>query len=437
MTWMLLVLTLGVNVLFWTTIGAVRWVAGCLHRTRPDLSDDRRIKPGQVAVLIAAHNEELGVGATVAAAHRQVPRGNVFVISDGSTDQTVQRAREADANVYDLHPNRGKAGALAAGIDHFDLRGRFEVVMLLDADTAPAPDYLDTGLPLFDDPDVVAVAGRAATVWERSDRLGVLGQVLRGYRERVYVAFQVLFKYGQACAYTNVVTIVPGFASMYRTRVLGSIHIEARGLAIEDFNMTFEVHAHRLGRIAFHPRAAIAYTQDPHTLPDYIKQVRRWNLGFWQTLRRHGLRLGRFWVALVAFVAELLTSSVLFVLLGPALALTAAAELWVNLASAHGTLGGLADATISVLPPRDVLLGVAVPDYALTVLVAVLQRRPAYLLLGLGFLPLRCLDAWLCLRSLWQTRSTQSAGIWASPQRRAPGPAPPGGSSSRAGSRLR
>jgi poly-beta-1,6-N-acetyl-D-glucosamine synthase len=64
-----------------------------------------------------------------------------------------------------LHPNRGKAGALAAGIERFALRERFEVVMLLDADTAPAPDYLQTGLPQFDDPDVVAVVGRAATVW--------------------------------------------------------------------------------------------------------------------------------------------------------------------------------------------------------------------------------------------------------------------------------
>jgi hypothetical protein len=73
-----------------------------------------------------------------------------------------------------------------------------------------------------------------------------------------------------------------------------------------------------------------------------------------------------------------------------------------------------------VLPPHDILVGVVVPDYVLTVLVAAIQRRPAYLLLGLGFVPLRCLDAWLCLRSLWRTRSAQSVGTWTSPQRRTP-----------------
>lgn len=417
MSSVLLALTLGVNLLFWAVVGAARWVAERRPRTRPAVVG-RRIRPDQVAVLVAAHNEELGVTNTVAAAHRLVPSGNVFVVSDGSTDQTVSRAREAGAIVYDLQPNRGKAGALAAGIGHFELREGFEVVMLLDADTAPAPDYLDTGLPLFDDPDVVAVAGRAATVWERGDRLGVLGQILRAYRERLYVTFQVLFKYGQASRYANAVTIVPGFASMYRTWVLGLIDIEAHGLAIEDFNMTFEVHVHRLGRIAFHPRAAIAYTQDPHNLPDYMKQVSRWSLGFWQTLRRHGLHRGRFWFALAAFVVEVLTSSVLFVLLGPALALTVAAVLWVHFAGVQDTLGSVAVGVISALPPHDFLFGVVVPDYALTVVVAVVQRRPIYLLLGLGFLPLRCVDAWLCLHSLWRTRSVQSAGTWTSPQRR-------------------
>ena len=83
-------------------------------------------------------------------------------------------ARAAGANVLELTPNRGKAGALAAGIEHFQLCRRFQVVLLLDADTHLAPDYLATGLPLFDDPEVVAVAGRARTIDDRgaSSRLG-------------------------------------------------------------------------------------------------------------------------------------------------------------------------------------------------------------------------------------------------------------------------
>lgn len=98
MSSVLLALTLGVNLLFWAVVGAARWVAERRPRTRPAVVG-RRIRPDQVAVLVAAHNEELGVANTVAAAHRLVPSGNVFVVSDGSTDQTVPRAREAGAIV--------------------------------------------------------------------------------------------------------------------------------------------------------------------------------------------------------------------------------------------------------------------------------------------------------------------------------------------------
>ena len=422
MIWLLLVLALGVNLLLWGLVGAARYARQCRGRLTWVDVPPLRIRPRQVAVLIAAHNEELGVRATVASAHRQVPRGNVFVVSDGSKDATVAMATRAGASVYDLNPNRGKAGALAAAIRHFDLAERFEVVMLLDADTVLSTDYMTSSLHMFDDPEVVAVAGRAATVWDTSERLGFVGTVLRAYRERLYVLFQVLLKYGQASRLTNAVTIVPGFASMYRTRILSSVDIDAPGLAIEDFNMTFEVHARRLGRIAFHPRAAVAYTQDPHTLRDYSKQVERWSLGFWQTLRRHGLHLGRFWFLLAAFVAEVLTSSVVFVMLGPAVLLSVAAQLWLSLAGPAGEMGMLAESVAGVLPPHVAVFGVVLPDYLFTVIVAAAQGRVSYLFLGLFFVPLRCLDAWLCLRALWRSR-LQSVGVWTSPERRAVGTA--------------
>jgi hypothetical protein len=76
MTSVLLALTLGVNPLFWTPI-ALRWATE-RHPPRPTPPpDDHRIRPDQVTVLIAAHNEELGVAATVTAAHALALRGTV------------------------------------------------------------------------------------------------------------------------------------------------------------------------------------------------------------------------------------------------------------------------------------------------------------------------------------------------------------------------
>ena len=76
--------------------------------------------------------------------------------------------------------------------------------------------------------------------------------------------------------------------------------------------MTFEVHHKHLGRIAFHPGVQ-AYTQDPDNLRDYTRQMRRWCLGFWQTVRRHGFWPSRFCLALAVTVFELLMSSLFFV----------------------------------------------------------------------------------------------------------------------------
>ena len=404
-----MLLVFGVTTPVWVTAALLRAGSARLGPRR-----DRRPRPSadDVAVLIAAHDEELVIRDTVRSAARLVPARNVFVVSDGSSDRTADVAREEGASAWDLMPNRGKAGAIEAAVAHFALAERFEIMLLLDADTQLADDYLSTGLPLFADPGVVAVAGRAATLFDPPAPTR-MGRVLVAYRERVYLAMQYLHKFGQASRWADAVAIVPGFASMYRTRILSRIDIAAPGLAIEDYNMTFEVHAKRLGRVAFHPSAAIARTQDPATLHDYMRQVRRWNLGFWQTVRRHGPHRGVFWAALGAFLVELVLSSVLLV---AALPLLAAASV-LGLLAALGTDPGL-DRLAAAIPAWAIALGILVPDYALTVGAAAATRRPSYLVRGLVFPLLRILDAVLCLRALGTAIAGTADGRWRSPARR-------------------
>lgn len=439
----LLVLILGVTTTFWSLVGLGRLVSYQLHaqarhrrqrrwlrrRRRATVADQQsdndlgplglipagRLTRDDVAVLVAAHNEEMVIAETIRVAESLVDVTNIFVASDGSTDATAAIVRAAGANVLEVSPNRGKAGALAAAIEHFRLCERFEAVLLLDADTHLAPDYLQSALPLFDDPDVVAVAGRARTIDDRASS-SRLGRFLLAYRERLYVIVQVLMKFGQAAKWANAVSIVPGFASMYRTRALAHIDVTAPGLVIEDFNMTFEVHAKKLGRIEFHPWAAVAYTQDPDHLGEYIKQVRRWILGFWQTVRRHHFQASVFWISMVVFIFELITSSIMFVLVLPAMVATLLADLIQTInpdpASWTAWVSGM-------LPPESVLIGVLLPDYLLTIFAACLLRRPRYLLLGLGFPLMRMLDAALCLRMLPRAFVGRSSGVWVSPTRRA------------------
>lgn len=400
----------GLSTLIWSIAGVARVIAAAM--SRPLYPQPHAVRPSRVAVMIAAHNEQLVIEDTVRNAALLVPIDHVFVVSDGSTDETVLRARACGAFVLDVAPNRGKAGAIALGIDEFHIADEFDVLVLLDADTRLRADYLSSGLPLFDDTEVVAVAGRATS----HCRAGASwpARFLTAYRERTYVCTQYLQKFGQAGRRVNAVTIVPGFASMYRTSILGEIDIAARGLSIEDFNMTFEVHRKRLGRIAFHPGKAVAETQDPVTLGDYARQMKRWSLGFWQTVRRHGLHRGLFWTSLALFVTEVLVSSLVLVLVLPTLAVSAAALMMSGLPS---PLGDAAREISTVLPLAVLMVGFALSDVILTLVAAALTRRwprPSALLFPL----MRVLDAWMCLLGLAAAFGRPSDGRWKSPQRR-------------------
>jgi len=279
-----------------------------------------------VAVLMAAHNEEVVIDDSLAAITALVPPGNVHVVSDASTDATVALARQHGVNVIETAVNVGKAGALEEGILAFGLLERFRLVLLLDADTRLDPGYFAAALPVFDDPRVVAVAGCAHSNWH-TPGLSFLGRLVTAHRSRIYALTQRLLKYGQTWRRTNATHIVPGFASLYRTAVLPHISINPRGLVIEDFNMTFEVYRKRLGLVGF-TVAAKAVTQDPASVRDYIKQTKRWALGLWQTVRRHGLHLDLLSAMLCVLLLELLTASLSFLALPAILAVLAVPDIF-------------------------------------------------------------------------------------------------------------
>lgn len=414
-TVVLAIFVVGVNFTLWAVIGCLRVI------------DDRRrdarlgrplsmVRTDEIAVLIAAHNEEPVLRTSIDSVTPLVGHDAVYVVSDGSTDGTADVAHDAGVTVLDLHPNRGKAGALKAGIETFDLLDRYKAVMLLDADSSVDPSYfLEAALQLAE-PDVAAVAGYCKVIW-RFDGLSTVGKLILAHRNRLYTLTQMMQKFGQTWRRASVCYIVPGFASVYRTETLREIDIDPRGLVIEDFNMTFEVHRKRLGRISLN-RSAMAYSQDPHTLGDYISQVRRWNLGFWQTIRHHGIWASWFWAVIALFLVEVITSSILLLAV-PLIA----AVLLLPAVTAQAALGwewfvGLHAAVTGWFTWWTLLYGVILPDYALTAVIALLQRRPRMLLLGMCSLPFRMLDAYLGLVTAPKAWTTKSTGQWRSPARR-------------------
>ncbi len=84
----------------------------------------------ETIAIIPAYNEEKNIGHVLSVLKDVDLIKKVIVVSDGSTDDTVNVAKSYGVEIIELAENRGKGGALKAGLDNFQA----DVVLFLDAD---------------------------------------------------------------------------------------------------------------------------------------------------------------------------------------------------------------------------------------------------------------------------------------------------------------
>jgi hypothetical protein len=140
----------------------------------------RRLRP--LAVVIAAYNEEEGIGAVL----RQVPPEvcglavDVVVVVDGATDDTADVARQAGALVCDVPVNRGQGAALRLGYRLARSHGA-RLIATLDADGQYDPAQLELVVaPLVDDTADFVTGSRRLGTAHTTDRVRGAGVVVFG-----------------------------------------------------------------------------------------------------------------------------------------------------------------------------------------------------------------------------------------------------------------
>lgn len=98
-----------------------------------------------IAILIPAHNEQLGIGATLESLRSQLIDGDrIIVIADNCEDNTAAIARSYGAIAIERTDtiNRGKSYALDYGMRYLEQNQPPETVIIVDADCLIQPDSL-------------------------------------------------------------------------------------------------------------------------------------------------------------------------------------------------------------------------------------------------------------------------------------------------------
>ena len=93
----------GISIFLWASVGLCRFINEKIEyfRRKEKLDDSipsGRITLDDVAVLIPAHNEEKTIKDCLEALSKVVPKENIYLGSDGSSDNTVGVVRELDYN---------------------------------------------------------------------------------------------------------------------------------------------------------------------------------------------------------------------------------------------------------------------------------------------------------------------------------------------------
>jgi poly-beta-1,6-N-acetyl-D-glucosamine synthase len=280
-----------------------------------------------VVALIPAHDEASGIAATIASLRRQSRAvDRILVIADNCTDDTVNLALAAGAEVLETSGNTAKkAGALNQGLTrlrheqdrrrkHHSFTGddqrRSErriasptefFILAMDADGQLAPNFIETALQIFGErPNLGglsgAVTGRTTNNWLETAQAVEYARGSRNVGRR-----------------QGRVWVLAGAATMFRASMLHEV-AEQRGDKVpgepsihfledsltEDYELTLALR--KLGYDCLSSKRCQVVTDLMPTIGALYTQRIRWTRGTLETLAQYGFNAvtRRHWLVLAA-----------------------------------------------------------------------------------------------------------------------------------------
>jgi cellulose synthase/poly-beta-1,6-N-acetylglucosamine synthase-like glycosyltransferase len=263
--WLAIILGLG-RIVF---LGTMAIIQG--RRSKREAILLPNIFPGKVSIIVPAYNEELNAVRTIRNLLSQDYRDfEIIFVDDGSRDNTLQVVRTAFQNDHRVvvltKANGGKASALNFGIQ----RSSAEFLVCIDADTQLMTNAVTEIMRYLHAADVVAVAGNV--------KVGNEKNMLTRWQSIEYTTAQNFDR--RAFDLLNGITVVPGAIGAFRKAAMMQAGGFATDTLAEDCDLTIRL-LRNGGRIR-NCSSAIAVTEAPETLGQFMKQRFRWSYGIMQ-----------------------------------------------------------------------------------------------------------------------------------------------------------
>jgi len=252
--------------------------------------------PATFAFVVATLNGAATLAPTVRACSRQA---DTFVVSDGSTDRSVQVARTAGATTaVQLDTNVGKPAAIYQLVHELRLLERYELICIVDDDTIIDDDFVSQTTAAFK-PGVAVVCAKTASDWGHQQRWNPIV----ASRAFAYWKYQAFIRRGQSAL--GVMNCISGSNSVYTSAFLAAVLRPDTPYVVDDTYWVLEAHRRQLGKIVYCPTTS-AHTQEPTTIGSWYKQNLRWLWGTFQGILGHkvGRRATRFDLAYVGLILD-------------------------------------------------------------------------------------------------------------------------------------
>jgi len=244
-----------------------------LIKHRENLQPDLKHYP-KVSVIIPAYNEEKVIKKTIESIiETRYPRKEIIFVDDGSNDRTLEVVSQFKNQIIILHKdNGGKASALNYGLVY----AKGEIIVVVDADTIVGLTALKEIVKGFEVNEHVAAVAGNIKVRNRVNWITKC-QALE-YLTGIQVIRRAFDMFGS-------ITVVPGALGAFKKSCVSGTGAYGKETIVEDFDQTIKLL--KAGLITQGSIKAVAYTEAPGTLTDFVQQRKRWYRGNIQVLTRH------------------------------------------------------------------------------------------------------------------------------------------------------